>query len=119
MACYGVNITFFVLQIVKSLFTVGNKSNFRMSMLLYMKSIDCYVCCHSTSSSSDCCSEWGQGEERRLRDHIGKLKTERSTVRGTVVELENCHAEPVVSRQPISLAEARKLDLETAVLMQV
>ena len=80
---------------------------------------DCYVCCHSTSSSSDCCSEWGQGEERRLRDHIGKLKTERSTVRGTVVELESCNAEPVVSRQPISLAEARKLDLETAVLMQV
>ncbi|GFG35636.1 hypothetical protein Cfor_02558 [Coptotermes formosanus] len=69
-------------------------------------------------TASDCCSEWGQGEERRLRDHIGKLKTERSTVRGTVVELESCHAEPVVSRQPVSLAEARKLDLETAVLMQ-
>ncbi|PSN36345.1 Colorectal mutant cancer protein [Blattella germanica] len=72
----------------------------------------------STSSSSDCCNEWGQGEERRLRDHIGKLKTERSSVRATVVELESCHAEPLVSRQPISLAEARKLDLETAVLMQ-
>ena len=81
--------------------------------------VNSYVCFHSTSSSSDCCSEWGQGEERRLRDHIGKLKTERSTVRGTVVELESCHSEPVVSRQPISLAEARKLDLETAVLMQV
>jgi hypothetical protein len=88
-------------------------------MLFGMKSIVCCICCHSTSSSSDCCSEWGQGEERRLRDHIGKLKTERSTVRGTVVELESCHAEPVVSRQPVSLAEARKLDLETAVLMQV
>ncbi|KAJ4451550.1 hypothetical protein ANN_03016, partial [Periplaneta americana] len=72
----------------------------------------------STSSSSDCCSEWGQGEERRLRDHIGKLKTERSSVRATVVELESCHVEPLVARQPISLAEARKLDLETAVLMQ-
>ncbi|KDR23021.1 hypothetical protein L798_02176, partial [Zootermopsis nevadensis] len=72
----------------------------------------------STSSSSDCCSEWGQGEERRLRDHIGKLKTERSSVKATVVELESCHAEPLVARQPISLAEARKLDLETAVLMQ-
>ncbi|KAJ9578304.1 hypothetical protein L9F63_005470, partial [Diploptera punctata] len=69
-------------------------------------------------TTSDCCNEWGQGEERRLRDHIGKLKTERSSVRATVVELESCHAEPLVSRQPISLAEARKLDLETAVLMQ-
>jgi len=108
-----------MLQIGKLLFTTGNKSNLRVSMLLRMKSIECYVFCHSTSSSSDCCSEWGQGEERRLRDHIGKLKTERSAVRGTIVELESCHAEPVVSRQPISLAEARKLDLETAVLMQV
>jgi hypothetical protein len=88
-------------------------------MLFCMKSIDCYVCRRSTSSSSDCCSEWGQGEERRLRDHIGKLKTERSSVRGTLVELESCHAEPLVSRHPVSLSEARKLDLETAVLMQV
>ncbi|XP_068082210.1 colorectal mutant cancer protein isoform X2 [Anabrus simplex] len=70
----------------------------------------------STSSSGDC--EWGQGEERRLRDHIGKLKTERNSVRATVVELESCHVEPLINRQPISLAEARKLDLETAVLMQ-
>nr|CAD7402616.1 unnamed protein product [Timema poppensis] len=70
----------------------------------------------STSSSSDC--EWGQSEERRLRDHIGRLKTERSTVRATVVELESCHVEPLAVRHTISLAEARKLDLETAVLMQ-
>lgn len=89
-----------------------------MYAVLY-ENMACDVCCHSTSSSSDCCSEWGQGEERRLRDHIGKLKTERSSVRATVVELESCHAEPLVARQPISLAEARKLDLETAVLMQV
>lgn len=88
-------------------------------MLFFMKSMACCLCYHSTSSSSDCCSEWGQGEERRLRDHIGKLKTERSSVRATVVELESCHAEPLMARQPISLAEARKLDLETAVLMQV
>jgi hypothetical protein len=85
----------------------------------YKKTAFHYHCCYSTSSSSDCCSEWGQGEERRLRDHIGKLKTDRSTVRATVVELESCHAEPLSTRQPISLAEARKLDLETAVLMQV
>lgn len=70
----------------------------------------------STSSSGD--GEWSQAEERRLRDHICKLKTERSSVRATVVELESFHAEPLWARQPVSLAEARKLDLETAVLMQ-
>ncbi|XP_049785034.1 colorectal mutant cancer protein isoform X1 [Schistocerca cancellata] len=74
---------------------------------------------HTTStSSSGECSEWGQNEERRLRDHIGKLKAERSAVRATVVELESCHAEPPSPRPPVSIAEARKLDLETAVLMQ-
>lgn len=40
-------------------------------------------------------------------------------MRATVVELESFHAEPLWARQPVSLAEARKLDLETAVLMQV
>lgn len=40
-------------------------------------------------------------------------------VRSTVVELESVHAEPLNSKNTISLAEARKLDLETAVLMQV
>jgi len=40
-------------------------------------------------------------------------------VRSTAVELESMHAEPLNSKNTISLAEARKLDLETAVLMQV
>lgn len=40
-------------------------------------------------------------------------------VRSTTVELESVHAEPLNSKNTISLAEARKLDLETAVLMQV
>lgn len=40
-------------------------------------------------------------------------------VRSTAVELESVHAEPLNSKNTISLAEARKLDLETAVLMQV
>lgn len=40
-------------------------------------------------------------------------------VRSTAVELESVHAEPLNSKSTISLAEARKLDLETAVLMQV
>ncbi|GLG94549.1 Uncharacterized protein GBIM_01746 [Gryllus bimaculatus] len=60
--------------------------------------------------------EWGQAEERRLRDHIVRLKTERATVRGTVLELESCHVEPPGAC--VTLADACKLDLETAVLMQ-
>lgn len=39
-------------------------------------------------------------------------------VRSTAVELETVHVEPLNSKNTISLAEARKLDLETAVLMQ-
>ena len=61
---------------------------------------------------------WTPREERRLREHIGKLKAERSTVRTTVLELESPHVEPISTRHPVSLAEARKMDLETAVLMQ-
>ena len=62
---------------------------------------------------------WSEEDEQRLRRHISKLKVERSMVRSTTVELESVHAEPLNSKNTISLAEARKLDLETAVLMQV
>lgn len=58
-------------------------------------------------------------DEQRLRRHISRLKGERTMVRSTAVELESVHAEPLNSKNTISLAEARKLDLETAVLMQV
>ncbi|XP_033219789.1 colorectal mutant cancer protein isoform X4 [Belonocnema kinseyi] len=61
---------------------------------------------------------WSEDNEQRLRRHISKLKGERSMVRSTTVELESVHAEPLNSKHTISLAEARKLDLETAVLMQ-
>ncbi|XP_066598786.1 colorectal mutant cancer protein isoform X1 [Prorops nasuta] len=61
---------------------------------------------------------WSADDEQRLRRHIGRLKGERSMVRSTTVELESVHAEPLNSKNNISLAEARKLDLETAVLMQ-
>lgn len=44
---------------------------------------------------------------------------DRSRVRDTIVELESVQAESLSTRLPVSLAEARKLDLETAVLMQV
>lgn len=62
---------------------------------------------------------WSVEDEQRLRKHIGRLKGERTMVRSTAVELESVHAEPLNSKNTISLAEARKLDLETAVLMQV
>ncbi|XP_018311347.1 colorectal mutant cancer protein isoform X2 [Mycetomoellerius zeteki] len=61
---------------------------------------------------------WNVEDEQRLRRHIGRLKGERTMVRSTAVELESVHAEPLNSKNTISLAEARKLDLETAVLMQ-
>lgn len=44
---------------------------------------------------------------------------DRSRVCDTIVELESMHAEALSTRVPVSLVEARKLDLETAVLMQV
>jgi hypothetical protein len=62
---------------------------------------------------------WNVEDEQRLRRHISRLKGERTMVRSTAVELESVHAEPLNSKNSISLAEARKLDLETAVLMQV
>ncbi|XP_017791820.1 PREDICTED: colorectal mutant cancer protein [Habropoda laboriosa] len=61
---------------------------------------------------------WCVDDEQRLRRHISTLKGDRAMVRSTVVELESVHAEPLNSKNTISLAEARKLDLETAVLMQ-
>ncbi|XP_031843276.1 colorectal mutant cancer protein isoform X2 [Nomia melanderi] len=61
---------------------------------------------------------WCVEDEQRLRRHISRLKGDRAMVRSTAVELESVHAEPLNSKNTISLAEARKLDLETAVLMQ-
>lgn len=62
---------------------------------------------------------WTVENEERLRRHLSRLKGDRAMVRSTAVELESVHVEPLNSKNTISLAEARKLDLETAVLMQV
>lgn len=61
--------------------------------------------------------EWTPADTLKLRDRISQLKTERNAVKSTVVELESPHVQPFTS--VMTLAEARKLDLETAVLMQV
>ncbi|KAK0159334.1 hypothetical protein PV328_010221 [Microctonus aethiopoides] len=61
---------------------------------------------------------WTVDDEQRLRRQISKLKGDRAMVRSTAVEFETVHVEPLNSKNTISLAEARKLDLETAVLMQ-
>ena len=63
-----------------------------------------------------------KNEEPRVRDLIIQLKTDREAVRNTLVELENWSLEPQSPMQPnlspCDILEARKLDLETAVLMQ-
>lgn len=61
--------------------------------------------------------DWTPADELRLRDHLNRLKSERNAIKATVVELETPHVQPFLSVMTVS--EARKLDLETAVLMQV
>lgn len=56
-------------------------------------------------------------DEDELRRLISDLKTERDCVSNTVVELES-HVEAAPPCPPTTIAHARKLDLETAVLMQ-
>ncbi|KAG8290849.1 hypothetical protein J6590_074099 [Homalodisca vitripennis] len=56
-------------------------------------------------------------EADELRQLIAELKAERALVRNTVVELESLVEQPP-PRPPASTSQARKLDLETAVLMQ-
>lgn len=62
-----------------------------------------------------------KNEESRIRDLIITLKTERETVKQTMTEVESWSMESLYPSKPPSpcdILEARKLDLETAVLMQ-
>lgn len=61
---------------------------------------------------------WTTDHENRLREHVSRLKAERSNIQGTYVTLESTQVENIPVR-PSSSQEARKLDLEMAVLMQV
>ncbi|XP_044258422.1 colorectal mutant cancer protein isoform X1 [Tribolium madens] len=60
---------------------------------------------------------WSAEHETRLREHVSRLKAERSNIQGTYVSLESTQVENVPVR-PSSSQEARKMDLEMAVLMQ-
>ncbi|XP_046858847.1 colorectal mutant cancer protein-like isoform X2 [Xenia sp. Carnegie-2017] len=70
----------------------------------------------STGSSADL--DFGKEEEGRLRAYLSRLKDERDTVRGTLMELQSVHdiLSPV-ARIELDTLDA-KLDLENAVLLQ-
>lgn len=53
-----------------------------------------------------------------MREHVSRLKAERSNIQGTYVTLESTQVENIPVR-PSCSQEARKLDLEMAVLLQV
>ncbi|XP_044742607.1 colorectal mutant cancer protein isoform X2 [Chrysoperla carnea] len=66
--------------------------------------------------------QWTEDHETRLRAHVSRLKANRSNVEGTAVILESLHNEisPISGggRHGTVIQDMRKLDLETAVLMQ-
>ncbi|CAH1971741.1 unnamed protein product [Acanthoscelides obtectus] len=71
--------------------------------------------CNTTLSDID--EPWTSDDEFRLREHISRLKLERSSIQGTYVVLESTQIEQVPVC-PTSYQDARKMDLEMAVLMQ-
>ncbi|XP_057668163.1 colorectal mutant cancer protein isoform X2 [Diorhabda carinulata] len=70
-----------------------------------------------SSPTIDSNETWTSEHEVRLREHVSRLKAERSNIQGTYVILESTQLENVPVR-PSSSQEARKMDLEMAVLMQ-
>ena len=71
----------------------------------------------STSSASSADGEFTKVDERRLRDFIHQLKSERSTINLTVMQLESVSSDPK-SDHVCKTPEAQRLDLENAVIMQ-
>ncbi|KAB0800365.1 hypothetical protein PPYR_06105 [Photinus pyralis] len=71
----------------------------------------------SPNADSSNMQPWTADEEVRLREHVSRLKAERSTIQGTYVVLES----PQVESTTLKLSntqESRKMDLEMAVLIQ-
>uniref|UniRef100_T1JC16 Harmonin-binding protein USHBP1 PDZ-binding domain-containing protein n=1 Tax=Strigamia maritima TaxID=126957 RepID=T1JC16_STRMM len=56
-------------------------------------------------------------DEHRLREHITHLKNSRNRITTTIMELESIHIDPL-TKEPPSIIDAQKFDLENAVLMQ-
>jgi len=70
----------------------------------------------STVSADDLL--WSKSDESRLRQHLIRLKDERSVIKLTIVDLESVHLDPFTCEPRQDACEAQKLDLENAVLMQ-
>lgn len=77
-----------------------------------------------SASSSANKTPWTDADDHRLRGHVSKLKGQRTSIQNTVVTLESpfCDSEADKAADTIqhatSAADMRRLDLETAVLMQ-
>lgn len=73
---------------------------------------------HTTSSTDSGDGEFGKAEEQRLRDYVLQLRSERSAVRATVMELEPVHVDPFSMAPHLRYPDPSRFDLENAVLMQ-
>ena len=82
----------------------------------------------STSTTSSCLDsslDFSKNDEIRLRDHISNLKTVRSSILGSIVEVESVHVDQDVPKGRSSSAASassnslvHQVDLEQAVLQQ-
>ncbi|XP_052267563.1 colorectal mutant cancer protein-like isoform X2 [Dreissena polymorpha] len=70
----------------------------------------------ANSSSGFCDTEFTKHDERRLRDYVHRLKQEQSKVHLTVMELESVYSDSSLEKK--NRADAQRLDLENAVIMQ-
>lgn len=61
---------------------------------------------------------WTKEDDYRLRSHISKLKGYRASVQNTIVTLESPFYSDAESNKSEDSASSRRMDLETAVLMQ-
>lgn len=74
-----------------------------------------------SASSSSNQAPWTDADDHRLRGHVSKLKGQRASIQNTVVTLESPFCDSEADRGDsvqASAADVRRLDLETAVLMQ-
>lgn len=64
-------------------------------------------------------SPWTKEDDFRLRSHISKLKGQRASVQSTIVTLESpFYSDAVSNASGESPTSSKRMDLETAVLMQ-